>query len=166
MHACFFFPRRRYNHGHRQPHLHHHAWRHHLLWILHVRPCHATPSWTRRLGQGSMPLRANLSQLKTSYVWDPRVKISFYSWFNIVTVWSENDKPLSCTHVPGLAASQNQSVASGASWCALTSRWSMSKVHANGPSYFHLKALAPSTLLKFRASLSLSRFVYTGLVST
>jgi hypothetical protein len=48
--------------------------------------------------------------------WDPRVKISLDYWFNVLTVWSENDKLLSCTHIPDLAVWPNQSVGSSASY--------------------------------------------------
>ena len=61
-------------------------------------------------------LKIQLQLSNTSRIWDPGVTIYLYNWLNILTVWSETDKPLSCTHIPDLAAWHNQSVGSGTSY--------------------------------------------------
>ena len=60
-------------------------------------------------------LEFSISSLKRVQC-DPGVKISLYKWFNSLTVWTAADKQLSCAHIPDLAAWQNQSVGSAASY--------------------------------------------------
>jgi len=48
--------------------------------------------------------------------WDPGVKIYTDTWLDILTVWSEIDKPLSFTHIRDLEAWPNQFVGSTASY--------------------------------------------------